>query len=92
MEGNFSVIDALGRHLSDSRSLRAAEVACRCHLATDGEQGPLVIFAPDGKKIASAEINECGRVTIRSSSLARPYDIEPIEEVRKRWGSPMTED
>jgi hypothetical protein len=82
--GTYTVVDAGGRELSECDSFAAARSAVRVHLNCDGETPPLHIIAPDGKTIGTAELDSCGNVVIRTSSLSRKY-----EEVTKIWGRPV---
>src|SRR5262245_8821460 len=81
----FTVIDRNGRELSESESFAAARTAVRTHLLEDGEQGPLKIISPDGKEIGTAELDECGRMTIWTTTLSDRYETEVV----RRWGSPL---
>lgn len=83
MIGTYTVRDATGRDLSESQSFKVACRAVRVHLSCDGEEPPLNIIAPDGERIGTGVMDDCGRVTIRTTSLTRAY-----ERVVSRWGSP----
>lgn len=86
MNGVYLVVDIWGREISESNSFSAARTAVHVHLICDGEEPPLHIFAPDGKKIASADLDCCGHVLIRSNSTSDRYERRIVE----KWGLPIT--
>jgi hypothetical protein len=67
--------------------LKGARIACRTHLEVDGMDGPLWILTPDGSRLEEAVKDECGRVTIRTSSLSRKYETEVVS----KWDVRMLE-
>lgn len=78
MYGIYSVQDETGQIVSEAYSFSAARLAVRTHLEVDGYDPPLMIFAPDGKKIATGVKDECGHVLIRTTTLSAKYDKEVI--------------
>lgn len=85
--GSYTVTDeSEQREISDAPSFKSARYAAQIHLCVDGEEPPLRILAPDGVRVATAELDSCGRFTLRTNSYTRIY--ERREGVEARWGTP----
>jgi predicted TIM-barrel fold metal-dependent hydrolase len=72
------VIDSANRELSYAATYRAARLAVRVHLQCDGEEPPLRIVAPDERVIATAVLDHCGNVVIKTNTLAKKYETEVL--------------